>query len=111
MLHEGVPRCKRHRRRAAVVPAIMAGMQAAFHNAQIVGVGVRIRKACTLPRARRCSWSLNIVAAMLVATAPAPRPASAAAPAAPLAVKVLVVNMVQTEAAPWLFGPPAPRRD
>jgi purine nucleoside permease len=39
---------------------------------------------------------------MLLALAAAPRPASAAAPAAPLAVKVLVVNMFQSEAAPWL---------
>jgi purine nucleoside permease len=58
--------------------------------------------ACNLPRARRFSRSLIIAAAMVLATAAAPRPGSAAAPPAPLAVKVLVVNMFQPEAAPWI---------
>ena len=54
-------------------------------------------------RAPACR-SLVVATAILFGAAAAPRPAGAAATAAtaPIAVKVLVINMFQLEAAPWL---------
>jgi purine nucleoside permease len=55
---------------------------------------------------RRSSRLLSIMCATVLALGAAPRTigaaAPAAAPAAPLAVKVLVISMFQLEAAPWL---------
>ncbi|HEX2791836.1 MAG TPA: purine nucleoside permease [Steroidobacteraceae bacterium] len=54
-------------------------------------------------RSRRGSRPRSVTLAMMlaVAAAAAPGPICAAAPAEPLAVKVLVINMFQAEAAPW----------
>ena len=63
----------------------------------------------TLQRSRRGWRLLSVTFAMLLALGAAPwriclaaPAASAAVPAAPLAVKVLVINMFRLEAAPWL---------
>jgi purine nucleoside permease len=53
-------------------------------------------KAC----AHRCT--LLVAAAILLLAAAAPQPARAAVAGGPIAVKVLVINMFQPEAAPWL---------
>jgi purine nucleoside permease len=59
-----------------------------------------------LQRSRRVGALLSTALAMLLAVGAAPRPGSAAAaaapPAAPLAVRVLVISMFKLEAAPWL---------
>jgi purine nucleoside permease len=57
--------------------------------------------ACTLKRALRRARLLGIAACSILAAAAALRSAGAAALDAPLAVKVLVINMFQLEAAPW----------
>ena len=58
-----------------------------------------------LQRIRRRGWLLRATFAMLLAAGTASRTISvaapAAAPAAPLAVKVLVINTWRAEAAPW----------
>jgi purine nucleoside permease len=54
---------------------------------------------CNLRRACR-NWPLAVALALACATAPGA--ARTAEPAQPIAVKVLVINMFQLEAAPWL---------
>src|ERR1039458_9898382 len=78
-------------------------MQSAFHNAASPA-----SRPCSMNTSarhtvgyRRCgARSIRLIAALMLAFAAAGR-AGAAPPAEPLAVKVLVINMFQLEAAPW----------
>lgn len=56
----------------------------------------------TIRRAWRGSWPASVAAAMVLACVAAPGAARAAERPQPIAVKVLVINMFQLEAAPWL---------
>jgi purine nucleoside permease len=58
--------------------------------------------ARALMRTRCGSRRLCVTAVIALAAAAADQPLGAAVPAEPLAVKVLVINMFQGEAAPWL---------